>query len=120
MSSRNASLPLGLGKQTNQRAELMAIKVALDRVELTQDVLIRSDSRYAMKCVTVLWSKWKLASWKKPAGILRDNEDLIGQVYNIIQRRKVVGAQTEFIWVKGHAGDEGNEAADKLARKGSA
>ena len=118
-SNRNVGVPLGPGKQTNQRAELMAIKIALDKAPVTADVVIRSDSMYAIECITSWHSKWQLASWKTPAGILKENNALIELILRRMRVRKLAGAATKFFWVKGHAGDEGNERADKLAVQGS-
>ncbi|KAK0468719.1 hypothetical protein IW261DRAFT_1310831, partial [Armillaria novae-zelandiae] len=43
------------------------------------------------------------------------NKDLIEKALYLIRKRK---APTQFIWVKGHAGIEGNERADKQADQG--
>ncbi|KAF1847204.1 ribonuclease H-like protein, partial [Cucurbitaria berberidis CBS 394.84] len=116
---RNIGRPLGPGKQTNQRAELMAVRLALDSASGHKKVVIRSDSKYAIGCVTDWYYKWKLQSWRKAAGIFRENHHLIESTVHRIQKRKRDGATTGFFWVKGHAGDPGNEAADRLASKGS-
>ncbi|CAO2655410.1 Nn.00g104740.m01.CDS01 [Neocucurbitaria sp. VM-36] len=117
--ARNVGVPLGPGKQTNQRAELMAIKIALDKAPVIADVVIRSDSMYAIECITSWYPKWELASWKAPAGILKENNALIELILRRMRVRNLAGAQTRFFWVKGYAGDEGNERADKLAVQGS-
>ncbi|KAI4619320.1 uncharacterized protein J4E87_007570 [Alternaria ethzedia] len=116
---RNVGAPLGPGPQTNQRAELMAIKIALEKVSLSQDVLIRSDSKYAIQCVTKWHRGWKMSSWNKQEGEYYEHMDVIESVVIRKQLRKNVGAKTKFFWVKGHIGDAGNEAADKLASRGS-
>jgi ribonuclease HI len=116
---RNASLPLGAGLQTNQRAELTAVLVALRRIKLNQDVKIYTDSQYTIDCVLKLWDRWRYQSWKNHQGIRRPNEDLVKQIVDIKRARDLVGASTELQWVKGHSGIPGNEAADKLAGKGA-
>jgi hypothetical protein len=53
---RNYGEPLGEGPQTNQRAELTGILKALQIVPVTQNLLIETDSMYAIMCVTE-WHK---------------------------------------------------------------
>jgi ribonuclease HI len=74
---------------------------------------------YSIKCLTDWAYRWPLRSWKKPAGIFKENMDLIDPILKRIDIRNMLNAKTEFFWVKGHSGDPGNEAADKLAVKGS-
>ena len=112
--------PLTGRPQSNQRAQLMALKIALDKVPLKQDVLIRSDSDYAMKCVTDWHRKWSITSWRKPGGQKeKKNIDLIKLIADRYERRRFLGTKTDFFWIAGHTGDERNEAADKLASQGS-
>ncbi|KAF2113296.1 ribonuclease H-like domain-containing protein [Lophiotrema nucula] len=115
---RNAAQPLGPGKQTNQRAELKAVKIALERAP-NENVIIHSDSKYTIDCVTYLWMNWEVESWYKSAGILMENTDLIRPIVEIMENRKCRFLTTGFTWVKGHSGNKGNEAADALAREGS-
>jgi len=116
--SRNISSPVS-GEQTNQRAEVLAIKLALEAVSPFEDVLIRTDSMYAKNAITKNWRNWRYWDWKKPYGVLRKNADLIEPTFELLERRRVRGVVTKFEWVKGHAGDEGNEAADNLAVAGA-
>ncbi|KAH5752382.1 hypothetical protein HBI16_242420 [Parastagonospora nodorum] len=116
---RNTGQPLGPGKQTNQRAELMAVKIALEKAPIDQVVLISSDSRYAINCLTDWLPLWKQRSWKKVEGIFKENTELIQSIVKRMETRQKFNALTYFWWVKGHSGDPGNEFADKLAVKGS-
>jgi ribonuclease HI len=109
---------LGKGKQTNQRAELMAIKIALEIARRNQKVLIRSDSIYFIEGITNWGFKWQRASWRKPAGIFMANRDLIDPIAELLRVKDLLQMETKFFWVKGHSGDPGNEAADKLALQG--
>jgi hypothetical protein len=60
-----------------------------------------------------------LKSWKKVQAKEIKNMDLIKPAVDLLKRREVVGTQTYFNWVKGHAGNAGNEAADQLAVAGA-
>ena len=52
---------------------------------------------------------------KKPV----ENKDLIETILQKIEERKLARANTKFEWVKGHADDAGNVAADHLAVNGA-
>lgn len=97
-----ASRHLGLG--TNNHAELSAIRVALAITDVPGlrelELVIRSDSEYAIGCVTRAEDPHRAAK----------NAKLIGLV-----RAAVRGRRVRIEWVKGHAGIAGNERADELA-----
>jgi ribonuclease HI len=117
---RNVSEALSIeGKQTNQRAELYAIKRALDIVPINRDALIYSDSNYAIKCVTEWFINWRKNGWKTSSGKVVDNKDIIEPILDRINERKLARANTNFTWLKGHANDPGNVAADSLAVNGA-
>ena len=48
-----------------------------------------------------------------------ENKDLIMDIRQKIEERESVKSRTDFFWVKGHADDEGNSAADRLAVEGA-
>eukprot|EP01053_Blabericola_migrator_P007750 Blabericola_migrator_1__7749@NODE_395_length_8977_cov_183_416835_g72_i1_p4_GENE_NODE_395_length_8977_cov_183_416835_g72_i1NODE_395_length_8977_cov_183_416835_g72_i1_p4_ORF_typecomplete_len278_score34_76RNase_H/PF00075_24/2_1e47RVT_3/PF13456_6/3_4e03RVT_3/PF13456_6/6_4e09DUF3275/PF11679_8/0_0011Cauli_VI/PF01693_16/0_13Cauli_VI/PF01693_16/9e03_NODE_395_length_8977_cov_183_416835_g72_i162607093 len=100
---------------TNQRAELEAIREALKLSENYPEVLIHSDSQYAMKCVNEWIKNWKRNGWKNASGQPVCNQDLITQIDALLMKR---GKAVKFVWVRGHSGDPGNDAADALARRG--
>lgn len=52
---------------------------------------------------------------KKPV----ENRDLIEPILQRIDERKLMRADTKFEWIKGHADDAGNVAADSLAVNGA-
>ena len=103
------------GRQTNQRAELMAAMVAAAFAERHERVEIHSDSEYALKGVTEpsRLATWARNGWKTKAGTPVANVDLWRQMHKILQRRK--HAPIAWKWVKGHSGDPGNELADTSA-----
>lgn len=118
-ASRNVSEPLKGNRQTNQRAELTAILRALDIAPRHRDVTIVTDSRYAIDCVTVWHKNWQRNNWTTKDGKPVENKDLVESVLVNIEERAQLKVKTLFEWVKGHAKDPGNEAADRLAVNGA-
>lgn len=105
------------GKQTNQRAELSGVIAALEISRMSSDVLIRSDSAYCVKGCNEWLPNWKRRNWRKAKGGLVLNVDLWKKIDALLAERTQRSLRTEIAWVKGHAGDAGNEAADRLARQ---
>ena len=116
---RNVSEALRGSRQTNQRAELTAVLRALEITPRHRDVTIYTDSQYSIKCVTDWYKNWVKNGWKNAAGKSVENKDLIGNIREMMEEREKLGRGTFFVWVKGHANDMGNEAADKLANEGA-
>lgn len=107
-------------RQTNQRAELTALLRALEIAPLHRPVEIYTDSRYSINCVTQWYANWDRNGWITAKGAKVENKDLITEVKRMVDERKdVYGAQTTFVWVKGHAATEGNVMADRLAVQGA-
>ena len=99
---------------TNNRMELTAIIKALELAH-GRPCLIFTDS---MLCVNTLsrWAKgWEAKGWRKADGGQVKNLDLVKRAYELFQNSKA-----KMVWVKGHAGNMGNERADKLASEGRA
>jgi ribonuclease HI len=116
---RNISEPLRGERQTNQRAELTAIARALDHVAIDRTLTIHTDSNYSIKCLTEWFQKWETNKWRNSSGKEVENKDLIKPIIARIREREMCGAKTHLRWIKGHANDPGNTAADLLAVQGS-
>ena len=97
----------GFRLTTNNRMELLAVIVALETLKVEgTDVTIYSDSKYVVDAVTKGW----VFNWEKKNFAKKKNPDLWKRFLKIYPKHRV-----EFIWVKGHAGNELNEVADRLA-----
>lgn len=98
---------------TNNRMELTAVIRALEALKRQCPVKIYTDSAYVQKGITEWVHGWKVRNWmtsdKKPV----KNVDLWKSLDTLVQQHEV-----EWVWVKGHAGNVGNERADALANKG--
>ena len=116
---RNVSEALKGSRQTNQRAELTAVSRALDIAPRHRPVTIYTDSKYAIDCVENWYIKWRQNGWVNAKGKPVENKDLISDVRERIEEREMLGVATWFVWVKGHASDLGNIAADRLAVEGA-
>jgi ribonuclease HI len=100
---------------TNNRMELTAVIEGLNALTRPCDVDLFTDSQYVRKGITEWIHSWKARGWltseKKPV----KNADLWQQLDAVCAVHRV-----EWHWVKGHAGDPGNEKADALANAGAA
>jgi ribonuclease HI len=103
----------GEPQTTNNRMELMAAIQALESLRQPCAVELYTDSVYVRSGVLEWMPGWKLRGWKTADKKPVKNVDLW-------QRLDAARAphQVEWHWVKGHAGDPGNEAADALANQG--
>lgn len=116
---RNVSEALKGSKQTNQRAELTAVLRALDIAPRHREVTIYTDSKYSIDCVTNWYKNWEKNGWVNAKGKPVENRDLVQDIREKIEEREILGKGTYFVWVKGHANDAGNIAADRLANQGA-
>jgi ribonuclease HI len=105
------------GKQTNNRAEMTAILVALTKVEPYEPLEIRTDSKLCINSITKWLPGWKKKGWKKSNGKPVLNADLWKEIDAALKSRS---GKTFFTYVRGHSGDRGNDAADSLAVAGAA
>lgn len=94
---------------TNNRAELRAVKLALERLPLGTPYLVHSDSQYVVEGITKWAHNWKKYGWttydKKPV----KNRDLWEHLLELTSLHDV-----KFQWVKGHAGNLPNELCDEI------
>lgn len=97
----------GFRMTTNNRMELLAVIIALEELKFKgTDVTIYSDSKYVVDAVSKGW----VFNWVKKNFKDKKNPDLWKRFLKIYSEHKV-----KFVWVKGHAGNELNEVADRLA-----
>jgi len=124
--NQKLNLSVKIDKPTNNKAELSAIYYGLinliTSVKVKKPIVIISDSKYSIDCITK-WAKgWEKTNWKKRNGKEVLNLDLIKKIYYLYQNigfkfKHVNSHQDEpddkisdayFNW-------KGNMMADKLA-----
>ena len=98
---------------TNQIGELCAVLEALRAHPGAEPLLIESDSQYAINCSTKWVKGWKRNGWRNSQKKPVKNVELIKAIDAEIAKRE---GPVDFRWVKGHAGNVGNELVDELAR----
>jgi len=98
---------------TNNRMELMAAIQALEALRRPAKVRLHTDSKYLLDGITKWIKGWQLNGWKTAAKKPVKNDDLWRRLVDAMSRHDIT-----WEWVKGHAGDPGNERADALARRG--
>ena len=103
----------GEPQTTNNRMELMAAIQALEALNRPSRVQLHTDSTYLLNGITKWIAAWQRNGWRTSARKPVKNEDLWRRLIGAMN-----GHQVSWVWVKGHAGEEGNERADALARLG--
>jgi len=93
-------------------------KIHLETLKYLKDedeaIKLYTDSNYLRQGITDWIHKWKLNNWRTAAKKPVANRDLWIEISDLNEKMNV-----EWNWVKGHAGDPGNERADQLANMGA-
>ena len=94
----------------NNRMELTAVIRALEHYDEAKEIEVFTDSKYVMQGITEWIKNWKTNHWKTSQKKDVKNKDLWVLLDSVSAKHDI-----KWSWVKGHAGDYGNEIADKLA-----
>ena len=103
----------GESNTTNNRMEIMAVIMALQTVNIKNEITVFTDSTYVQKGINEWINKWKINGWKASNKKEVKNKDLWVQLDSLVTK-----LQINWIWIKGHSGHPGNERADYLANQG--
>jgi len=109
-------LSAGFRLTTNNRMEILGCVAGLMALKEPCQVTLYSDSRYVVDAIAKSWVvKWRKNDWTRrdESGSRKQvlNQDLWLQMIDLCDKH-----QTDFQWVRGHTGIEGNERCDELAR----
>jgi ribonuclease HI len=113
--------------QTNQRAELLALRYALTiasawpAADRGRRYEIRTDSRYAIDCLTKWSAGWEASGWRRADNKPVLHADIIKDCLVMFRR---LGDRVQLLHVAAHTGgtdvhSRGNAVADRLAREGA-
>lgn len=98
---------------TNNRMELTAVIEALRVLKRPCAVTLHTDSKYVQQGISEWVKNWQRNGWKTADRKPVKNADLWLILVEEAERHEI-----DWRWVKGHAGDPGNERADELANQG--
>jgi len=97
----------GFVKTTNNRMELLAVIVGLEKIKKSpMEVVVYSDSKYVVDSVEKKW----LFGWEKKNFKNKKNSDLWKRFLIVYKKHKI-----HFQWIKGHNRHPQNERCDNLA-----
>tara|TARA_B100001778_G_scaffold270946_1_gene232808 strand:- start:214 stop:648 length:435 start_codon:yes stop_codon:yes gene_type:complete len=111
LNNKNIELSGGDKETTNNRMELMAAIKALEEIDKDYEITLYTDSNYVKDGITRWISNWKKNNWKTASKKDVKNKELWMRLDEAIKDKNI-----SWVWVKGHAGNAGNEQADYLAR----
>jgi len=95
--------------------ELMAVIRALESLKRPCKIRLHTDSQYVQKGISEWITGWKRRGWRTADNKPVKNKDLWQELDVLAAKHEI-----EWLWVKGHAGHDGNERADDLANQGAA
>ena len=100
---------------TNNKMELQAAIEALKilKKNLSVKVILYTDSSYVKNGITSWIANWEKNNWRTSSKAPVKNKELWFELNELNKSLDI-----EWRWIKGHSGNEGNEIADTLARKG--
>jgi len=98
---------------TNNRMELTAAIRGLSALTRRCKVIVYTDSEYVRRGIDEWLADWKGRGWKTAARKPVKNKDLWVELDKLTDKHDI-----RWRWVKGHAGNPGNERADELANMG--
>ena len=102
----------GAENTTNNRMELTAVLCALRAAQRNHDsVEIHTDSQYVKNGMQAWLKNWKAKNWRTADRKPVKNLDLWQELDTVSQQIKI-----NWVWVRGHNGEEFNEMVDELAR----
>ncbi|ABO55089.1 ribonuclease HI [Burkholderia vietnamiensis] len=123
VGGREARFFGGMNPTTNNVMELFGVLFVLEstlgRLPPGSTLSVRTDSQYVQKGVTEWLAGWKRKGWRKADGKLVLNAEWWQRTDAALIAHRAAGNTVNVLWVRGHAGDELNERADALARRGS-
>ena len=105
----------GAANTTNNQMELTAAIEALNALKRSCAVELYTDSQYVKNGIGGWLFSWKKNGWKTAAKKPVKNVELWQALDEAVKRHTVT-----WHWVKGHAGHDLNERADRLANEGMA
>ena len=112
-NSHTKELSGGFRCTTNNRMEVLAAIEALEALIQPCSVTLHTDSQYLVNSVTKGWARrWQRNGWMRNKKEKAINPDLWERLLTLLKTHQV-----EFVWVRGHAGNAGNERCDHLARE---
>lgn len=95
---------------TNNQMELMAVIEALNLLKYRCNVTIYSDSKYVCDAISKQWvAKWISNGWRTSGQTPVKNKELWIRLIGLLNKHEY-----QFVWVKGHADNRGNQRADEL------
>lgn len=98
---------------TNNRMEMTAVIQALQQLKRKSKVRLYIDSQYVKKGLNEWMPSWVARGWKTANKQPVKNKDLWLILNELTSLHDIT-----WVWVKGHAGNKGNERADALANLG--